>query len=568
VRRFFGFTLLALAGGVGVVTALLLPPARQAPAPSTFESTWPTARGAFHVHSQRSDGTGTVDAIAGAAAGAGLQFVILTDHGDGTRVPERPAYRSGVLCIDGVEISTDGGHYSVVGHDVAPYPLGGLPRDVIEDVTRLGGVGFAAHPGSPKPLLQWRDWQAPFDGIEWLNADSEWRDEFWAALGRLLLTYPLRPTETVAAVLDRPTAVLEQWRAASARRRVPVIAAVDAHARLGFGPADDPYEDRVVLRVPSYTASFQAFMNHVVLDAPLTGDATSDASAILNGIREGRIFSTVDGHARFSRFEGRAWTSTATARIGEYLDTTGAATIEARIAAPPGTTLALLHDGTVLYETQSNSLKVDVGSEIGVYHFEAHLRGRDRRSDVPWLLSNPIYIGLREVHREVSIASTTRTATFRAPLATVNWQSEASVDSTSTLHEGRLADGTPALEWRFSVAGGGRRSQYAAIRFPVERGRLSQFDRLQVRVVADAPRRIWAQLRSHDHGVRWGRTFYLDSSLRGLTLPFAEFRAIGSEAAGDVPLNQIDSVLLVVDTVNSRPGSSGAIWIPDLWLAR
>ena len=41
-------------------------------------------RGAFHVHSVKSDGGGTVAEIATAARSANLDFVILTDHGDGT----------------------------------------------------------------------------------------------------------------------------------------------------------------------------------------------------------------------------------------------------------------------------------------------------------------------------------------------------------------------------------------------------------------------------------------------------------------------------------------------------
>ena len=57
----------------------------------------------------------------------------------------------------------------------SPYPLGGEPRDVIEDVHRLGGFGVAAHPDSPKPELQWREWTAPFDGIEIVNPDTSWR---------------------------------------------------------------------------------------------------------------------------------------------------------------------------------------------------------------------------------------------------------------------------------------------------------------------------------------------------------------------------------------------------------
>jgi hypothetical protein len=70
-----------------------------------------TAIGAFHVHTNRSDGSGTPDEVAAAAARAGLNFIVLTDHGDGTREPEPPQYRSGVLVIDGVELSTQTGHY-------------------------------------------------------------------------------------------------------------------------------------------------------------------------------------------------------------------------------------------------------------------------------------------------------------------------------------------------------------------------------------------------------------------------------------------------------------------------
>ncbi|MCY3846760.1 MAG: PHP domain-containing protein, partial [Acidobacteria bacterium] len=113
-------------------------------------------RGALHVHSVWSDGSGTVPEIAAAAHRAGLDFVVLTDHGDGTRPPAPPAYRSGVLCLDGVEISTDGGHYMALGLPQAPYPLGGDAAGVVEDVARLGGFGIVAHPASPKPELAWR----------------------------------------------------------------------------------------------------------------------------------------------------------------------------------------------------------------------------------------------------------------------------------------------------------------------------------------------------------------------------------------------------------------------------
>ena len=153
---------------------LLPPPAQPTPA---WQSSSPIVRGAYHIHSDRSDGSGSVEDIAKAAADAGLKFIILTDHGDGTRTASPPAYLSGVLVIDAVEISTTRGHYAALGVAEAPYPIAGEPADVIEDVRRLGGFGFIAHPDSPRVSLAWQDFHARFDGLEWLNTDTGWRDE-------------------------------------------------------------------------------------------------------------------------------------------------------------------------------------------------------------------------------------------------------------------------------------------------------------------------------------------------------------------------------------------------------
>src|SRR5579872_4314772 len=150
---------------------LTVPPPRLALSPYNDG----TVAGVLHIHTNRSDGLGSPADVAAAAARAGLKFVVFTDHGDATRPPDPPAYRSGVLCMDGVEISTVGGHYVALDMGAAPYPLGGEARDVVADVKRLGGFGIAAHPDSPKPELQWRDWAAPFDGVELLNPDTSWR---------------------------------------------------------------------------------------------------------------------------------------------------------------------------------------------------------------------------------------------------------------------------------------------------------------------------------------------------------------------------------------------------------
>jgi hypothetical protein len=561
---------LVAVGAIAAVLVVLLPP-RPAESPQpTWRAAWPVVKGAYHIHSERSDGTGTIAEIAEAARRAGLQFVIITDHGDGTRPPDPPAYRVGVLCIDAVEVSTADGHLAALGVPQVPYRLAGSASDVIEDVHRLGGFAIAAHPGSPKAALQWRAWEAPFDGLEWLNADSEWRDEFWGSLGRVLLTYPLRPAETLATLLDRPDAVLAQWDRATRTRHVVGIAGADAHARLGVRSASEPYEDRVLARLPSYEASFRAFSNHVILNREFTGDAVRDAAEVLDAIRWGRIFTAIDAQATLGGFEAKASGQGRSARPGEYIDSTEGVVFEAAIAAPPGTTMVLLRDGTPMFDVVGDRLTTIVGADPAVYRIEAHLPASRSGPSIPWLVTNPIYVNLTAAHKPRP-APPIVVEHNRTHVATRKWQAEASEGSASTLASGALDDGTPVLFWRLRVAGGPAASQYAAISFPVEED-LAVHRGVQLRARADRPMRIWAQLRApgESGGRRWARSFHVAPDIGLIDLSFESFRLVEPAGGGPErpPLDQIDSLLLVADTLNTLPGTATTIAISDLWLVK
>jgi hypothetical protein len=141
--------------------------------------------------------------------------------------------------MDAVEISTTAGHYIALDMRESPYPLGGEPRDVVEDVRRLGGFGIAAHPDSPKRELSWTQWDLPIDGLEIVNPDTAWRVHVAQPglqpklhLLRGLATYPFVPEETIASLLNDPSSIIARWQSLIASRPVVAVAGVDAHAKL------------------------------------------------------------------------------------------------------------------------------------------------------------------------------------------------------------------------------------------------------------------------------------------------------------------------------------------------
>ena len=556
-RRRLAVLLLAL---IALPWYALLP---RAPLPTAaVEAGRPTARGAYHIHSNRSDGSGTVDEIAEAAQRAGLQFIIVTDHGDGTRQPDAPQYRHGVLVIDAVELNTTGGHLVALGLPAAPYPLAGTPADVMADVARLGGFGVAAHPDSPRATLKWTGWDVPADGLEWINADSGWRDEPAAALARALLALPVRPAGAVASLLDRPVDLLARWDAAGVTRSVPALAAADAHARLG---ADDREPSSLHLPLPGYETVFRTFSNHVVLERALTGDGPADAAAVLAAVRRGRVFTVVDAIAS----PGGLTFSAGAAGMGDAVPG-GAVTMRARVAGPAGTTLVLLKDGQVIREEAAAELAVAV-TEPGVYRVEAHVAGTTGNPPVPWILSNPIYVGLPRAARAATVIPA---PLARIPARTAEVAVEHGAGDVSELVDAHLADprdrrlaGEQPVGWRFALSPGVPAGQFAALQMPVAGG-LAAFDRVRFTVSAAAPVRAWVQLRAGQAAERWGKTFYAEKEARIVELSLRDFLPIGATSSAAPPLERIDSLLLVIDTLNHRPGASGSMTLSDIAFVR
>lgn len=385
----------AVCAAVGVLVGLTLPPRRLllSPVPDG------TIAGALHIHTDRSDGRSGAAEIAAAAARSGLKFIVLTDHGDATRASDPPAYYSGVLRLDGVEISTEGGHLVVLDMPASPEAIWGAADTVAEQVRRLGGFAIVAHPDSPKAALRWQGWDIPFDGVEWVNPDTSWRIRAQAGwlqrfgLLAALLHYPFRPAETIAGLLTGSDETLAYWTAAASSRRVVGIAGVDAHAKLALRNSD-PGDNRWSLPLPSYEALFRTLSVHVAPEQPLSGNAAADARLVTRAIRAGHLYTAIDGIASPPSFTFTATNARGTAYQGDELGVGGPVSLHVRSNAPAGFTTTVWRNSEVLKSDRSGDFTVVAPEAPAIYRVE--IRAAAANSGQTWLLSNPIYVRERK----------------------------------------------------------------------------------------------------------------------------------------------------------------------------
>ena len=344
--------------------------------------------GVIHVHSRYSDGSGTIEDIADAADKASIDFVILTDHS--TMQPAldgNAGYYENALVIIGEEVNTSAGHLVAlgVGRHVEQHGQDGLAA-LLDTIRTSGGMNIIAHPFGRRP---WEDWSLEsINGLEILNADSEWRnDDLWEWF-RALLWYPLFPQAALNSLVDRPEQSLNQLDLLSQRGHTVAIGSADAHARIPlWGDGFIPF--------PPYYTIFGWLRTYVNTDAPLSGDARADTEIILKAIQEGRCYTVVEGYGPSTNFSFKYVSSDTTVAMGgrTRFDSEGALQVTVRMAGE--VTIRLFKNGLPAIEVNRQEAHFPVEGP-GVYRVEV---SQSRRylptfdaQPRPWIFSNPIWV--------------------------------------------------------------------------------------------------------------------------------------------------------------------------------
>ncbi len=126
--------------------------------PPLYREGW--VRGDLHIHSVHSDGDSTLEEIALAARGAGLDFVAVTDHNTVSQIAEmgwRSGFFKGVFFLRGVEMTTYRGHMNVYGVCETPEFRVRSAAELGRVVKHLRSIGALLSVNHPKPLGP--DWE-------------------------------------------------------------------------------------------------------------------------------------------------------------------------------------------------------------------------------------------------------------------------------------------------------------------------------------------------------------------------------------------------------------------------
>jgi hypothetical protein len=353
----------------------------------------------YHVHSTYSDGLEAPKEIARQARLAGVSLVVLTDHGN-------PNFESsalhkefdGVTVIGGSEARLPDGRLAFFGaRDRPDIALAAFPPEAMEQTREWGAFPVVAY--SEDPLYGWRYWETDLvpGGIELSNMFTCVRSISVYDKLALILFYPFSHYYFIKSV-SFPTKSFAHWDDLLQRGKVWSLVASDAHGGFHVGKS-------LTVNVPSYADVFSF--------AGLGIDKKYATNPEL-AIRNGEFFNCIRGAGEPQLFDFSASDSGAIYASGSSPPEKSDLRVNVEVDGL-ATRLILRRNGKIERQLDSGHLAVQ-GVSAGVYRLEVYLLNHPfLPADVPWIVSNPIFVGglTPPAHRKLY----SETTVVRAPRA-------------------------------------------------------------------------------------------------------------------------------------------------------
>lgn len=355
--------------------------------------------GVTHVHSQASLGSGSYEEVIAGAQESGLDFLIFTDLNHFEPPKEIEGYHGNLLAFLGNKYSYLDSRFLFFSssYDDPPKNSGESDLFLADALSQKRpedkrGILVLAH-----PLLEKFAWNRPIpeslDGIEIINLQSVWEKAsqknpisfFWS-----FLIFPFNPSYALIRLFVSPQEEINLWDSVGKNRKLVGFAGNDTRAKAV------PLRS-LQIKFPSYKTSFDFLRNHVLLDSELTGMFEEDQEKIIEALKNGSFYMSLDFLAPPKGFLVEMRKDQIHFPMGSEIKWKSG--LELYVKLPKSqigeVEIALFRDGEHLLSTQQLELKKDI-DRPGVYRIVVMALPMfpipDGRKWMPWIYSNPFFV--------------------------------------------------------------------------------------------------------------------------------------------------------------------------------
>lgn len=535
--RIFKYSLLSLI--LAIIVIFIYTPLTYKPSPSL--SNLSELVGVIHVHSNLSDGRLSPERIADEAKKSGLDFVILTDHGNpNLKVIEKEGKMNGVFIISGSEISLFDGVLLAAGVQKPSYKISPVAEEAVDDIEELGGVSIVAHPFGKKN--KWKKWELErIDGIEIIDLDDETREKGILKIFNALLIYPLNSRFSLLTLIERPVEALQIWDEELKNKKISGFYGLNLHGKIWIFPF-------------SYSKIFDLMRIHIPIDGKKPERFEEGKRIILEALKEGNFFSAIDGAGESRGF--RFYAIGKEKETGKELET--GSTILIQLPFKSKFEATLFKDGIKFFSTREKEAKLKL-REKGVYRVEVYLKDNPAlKKDIPWIISNPIFVGKRE-----KISKKMERKWEKFPFHDL----KKLVPENDPSSEGKVIFSKEFITWdyRLGFSSPSRPHVWCALALR-ERFSLEGFKGLGIEAKSSPSSRVWLQIRDMQNGEDrwWGVSIKLGKEFEEKICRFDDFRLM--EGRGDkINLKNLKGFFLIIDKGSMWEGSKGEIKIKSIF---
>lgn len=342
-------------------------------------------KGIIHAHTNLGGhSTATFDELIDGASKANLDFVVMTEHTaenfDSSAKTLNGTYKN-VLFIGGHEADTiSGDRFLLIPGSAEAFQDARLETPAfLEKYQSQGKIAFVTYPE------KFKSWNANFDGIEVfsLHTNAKTNIPFYAVFD-FLWSFSSYPEMTFARFFVRPDANLRKFDEISQQRKITLFAGTDAHSNIGFHLFGDDAGNKLInLKIDRYEMVFRLARAHILVER----NKQLNQQTVIEAIKKGNLFIGFDVLGDTSGFSFIAENGTETKIQGDEIPLGNG--VKLKINSPQIARFVIFKNGEKIFEDAEKNEIIYEAKEKGIYRTEIYL---DDLSEMPWIISNPIYV--------------------------------------------------------------------------------------------------------------------------------------------------------------------------------